>query len=108
MRWSIDEIIRQQGDRVALQRLREFGKKAEEAWLERCNGIQNLGKAEKYLQTAAKRLGNIRRELAAGHAQTHISKAVEPQLENKKRKLNEVEEQVEKAAELCKRMKREE
>lgn len=108
MRRSVDKIIKRYGEEVALQQLTEFGRKTGEAWLERQDEIQNLGKAEKDLQSAAERVGKIRKELAAGHDQSHISKAADTQLENKKRKLDEVGEQVEKASELCKRVKREE
>ena len=108
MRRSIDKIIKRYGEEVALQRLTEFGRKTGEAWLERHDDIQNLGKAEKDLQSAAKRVGQIRKELATGHAQSHVSKTADTQLENKKRKLDEVGEEVEKASELCKRVKREE
>ncbi|ERF72429.1 hypothetical protein EPUS_06058 [Endocarpon pusillum Z07020] len=106
MRRSVDKIIKRYGDEVGLQRLTEFGRKTGEAWLERQDEIQNLGKAEKDFQSAAKRVGKIRQELATGHAESHISKTADTQLEDRKRKLDEVGEQVEKASELCKRVRR--
>ncbi|KAF7509630.1 hypothetical protein GJ744_007668 [Endocarpon pusillum] len=106
MRRSVDKIIKRYGDEVALQRLTEFGRKTGEAWLEHQDEIQNLGKAEKDLRSAANRVGKIRKELATGHAQSHIWKAAQTQLEDRKRMLDEVGEQVENASELCKRVKR--
>ncbi len=108
MRTSIDKIIKRHGDEAALQRLKEFGRNNGEAWLKRQDEIQNLRKAEEDLRSAAERMGNIRNELAAGHAQSRTSKTVKPPFKEKKRKLDEVEERVERVAELCKRMKREE
>lgn len=108
MRRSIDKIIKQHGDEVALQRLTEYGRSTGEAWLERHDEIRNLGKAEKDLHGATTGVRKLRDELKARHAQTHISKTVEAQVDDKKRKLDEVEEQIEQASEFFKRIKREE
>jgi hypothetical protein len=94
------------GEKAEWQKLTDLGRKLSKSWLYREKEIRSLAQAERDLESAAKRMRNIREELAAEHAETPPSQIIGPMLVDKKRKLDGVEEQVRKVSDLCKRAKR--
>jgi uncharacterized protein with von Willebrand factor type A (vWA) domain len=108
MRSSIDMTILSHDEEPAWQGLTDFGKQHGELWVEQQRAVQNLAEAEKILEAAAKRVQDLREELTRSNVASSISQAAKPRPLDRKRKLDEVEGIIQDAAEVCKKVKREE
>jgi len=112
MRNSIDRIIKAHEEEKALQALTAFGKIRSELWAEQHKAMQNLAAAEKSLEGVAKRVQDLQKELNAKDAETSLSRRdsmyISSLQDHKKRKLDEVEELLQDAVEVCKKVKQEE
>lgn len=105
MRPSIDKIFERHSRRLESEEFTRVATTRGELWLRRKNALQSLAQAEKELETAAKTVGSLPEKLKAGYQEISVSQVVGPWYAEKKRKFDEVDEQIEKASELCKEVK---
>lgn len=105
MRKAIDETFDRHGQSSESQELTRVATTHGGFWLRRKNGLRSLAQAEMDLESAAKSVRSLREELKAGYQEMSFSQLVGPSNVDKKRKFDDVDEQIEKASELCKRVR---